>query len=115
MEIVFEGRTIWKFPLSQHLNPNSFPMPKGAEILTVQMQGAVPTIWAVVNPAEPRDFWKTVYFQVIGTGWGFDTRHKRKYIGTVQDGPLVWHVFQLLDDNAVIDCAEPQGLLPDAS
>lgn len=114
MEAVFEGRTIWKFPLGQPGFANSFPMPKGAEILTVQMQGGVPCIWAVVNPAELRDFWETVTFQIIGTGWDFDTRHKRKYVGTVQDGPFVWHVFQLLEDNAVIDLQASQGLLPDA-
>jgi len=37
-------------------------------------------------------------FEVIGTGQNFDDTNK-KYVGTYQEGPFVWHVFEKDLDN----------------
>lgn len=81
-------RTIWKFEL-----PNGFAitMPYGAEVIRVARQGAVPCLWAIVEsdnaPAMRR-------FMVIGTGRPIPPA-ARFYIGTWDDDPFVWHLFEL--------------------
>lgn len=85
-------KTIWKFPL-QLVSPQFIEMPDGAEILTVQSQGDVGCLWALVDPemaVTPR------YFEVFGTGQNVHTLSKRRYIGTFQQPPFVWHVFERL-------------------
>jgi len=87
-------KTIWKFPINV-VGHGFIAMPKGAEILTVQTQDDAPFIWAVVNPdAEKEDR----YFEVYGTGHPIyqDMGVNRKYIGTFQQPPLVWHLFERL-------------------
>lgn len=78
-------------------------MPKGADILNVQMQKEVPCIWAMVDTEAEEE---TRCFRVIGTGNPipeFDEsskmRYKRgyKYIGTFlqYNGALVWHLLEV--------------------
>lgn len=43
-------KTIWKFPVPTTDQGAVLEMPKGAEVLTVQTQGAEPQLWAVVDP-----------------------------------------------------------------
>jgi hypothetical protein len=65
-------------------------MPKGAKILTAQIQDDTTVMWALVDtsqPMEPRNF------EVMYTGQGFDDTGL-EYIQTVQDGPLVLHIFE---------------------
>lgn len=83
-------KVIHKFNLSQ-----SVWMPKGAEILTIQLQYDSPKIWAIVDPYEINQ--ESRIFRVIGTGEEFDHSHNMKYISTCQtDTGLVWHVFEIL-------------------
>jgi len=68
-------------------------MPRGAEILTVQMQNDTLMLWAKVashTPHEPR------MIVIIGTGNPIGGKLGR-YIGTVQmtNRQLVWHVFEV--------------------
>lgn len=81
---------VWKFPL-QLGQTTVHNMPANAQVLTVQMQHGVPTLWARVTPSafpEPRDF------MVVGTGHPI-LNSLAIYIGTVQDGGgFVWHVFE---------------------
>lgn len=83
-------RTIWKFPL--YLTDEQIvSMPSGAEILTVQLQGNVLTVWAVVNSEKSLE---EKAFYIRGTGHAFeDWLSTKHYIGTVQLVGLVWHVF----------------------
>jgi hypothetical protein len=83
-------RTVWKFPLVM-TDYQSINMPHGAEILTVEMQGDQPCLWALCEPENalrPRSIW------IHGTG------HRvgdiARYIGSVQmmGGALVFHVFE---------------------
>jgi hypothetical protein len=69
-------------------------MPDKAEILTVQLQNGRPWIWAMVDTDEAL---VERNFNVIGTGWEIE-EFNSKYIATFQDGPMVWHVFEILGD-----------------
>ena len=87
------AKQIWKYSLE-----NIIEMPKGAEILTIDIQNGQmfnAQMWVKVdteNEMEKR------MFEVIGTGQNFDDTNK-KYVGTYQDGPFVWHVFEKDLDN----------------
>lgn len=86
-------RTIWKFQLpTSSTNPIVLTMPVGAEILDVQMQAGIPTLWALVDT---RIDVETRRFEIYGTGHALPDAHRR-HVGTVQEGPLVWHVFEQL-------------------
>jgi hypothetical protein len=82
-------KQIWKYKVE-----NIIEMPKGAEILSVQIQNGEmfnACIWAKVsseNELEKRQF------LVVGTGHTFDDTDM-VYIGTYQDGPFVWHLFEV--------------------
>lgn len=83
--------TIWKYPVTYgHF---SLGMPKGAQILTVQMQADTANIWALVDPTAP-----AVSRRFILYGTGHDvTDRPLKYIGTFQpmsNGELVFHLFE---------------------
>lgn len=84
-------KTIYKYPAT--LGYFRLDMPEGAEVLTVQMQGDNAVMWARVDEDRPKT---TRLFALVGTGhdlkevsdasqWG--------YIGTVQAGWTVWHLF----------------------
>jgi hypothetical protein len=82
--------------LKYHILPDMMEvkMPKGAEVLTIQCQNDVPTIWALVNPNAEKE---ERYFELFGTGHDVpcDMGIERKYINTFQmkDG-LVFHLFE---------------------
>lgn len=84
--------TIWKFPFTV-AGEFEIVMPQLAQVLDVQMQGRTPCLWARLDPTMPN---ATRYFRIVGTGhdmpdsmeWNAD------YIGTFQDGPFVWHLFE---------------------
>ena len=87
--------TIWKFPL--HLTDSQeVEMPKSAEVLTVQTQKGSICLWATVESESPRS---KRSFRIIGTGHEFDGG-LLAYVGTVQQGSFVWHVFERLEDFA---------------
>ena len=84
-------RTVWKwtFIIRDHV---AVEMPKGAKILSVQMQGNTPCFWAEVDPKEEKE---VRHFEIYGTGHMLcDT--PKKYIGTFQvsNGTLVFHVYE---------------------
>lgn len=91
------NKQVWKFDL-QLVDMQPIKMPEDAEILSVQEQGGILRIWALVNPdnkKEVRDF------EVFGTGHNiyYDMGVERKYIATVieKDRPLVWHIFERIN------------------
>ena len=76
---------------------SSMEMPKGAEILSVGVQGNDIVVWARVDD-EAEHVHRVV--RVLGTGWHhLQTPEVSKYIGTVQfveEGqPLVFHLFDM--------------------
>ena len=72
----------------------NIPMPKGAHVLTVQVQYNKPCLWAIVDPGQPTE---TRSFRIFGTGHEIDIEipHHR-YIGTFQmlDGQFIGHLFE---------------------
>lgn len=87
------SKTIWKFPLPLMDFP-AVTMPANAEILAAQMQGSAPCLWALVDPDAPME---TRLFAIVGTGHPATDRVLfENYIATVQDGPFVWHIFEVL-------------------
>lgn len=81
-------RQVWKYDVES----GSVSMPLGAEILSVQMQRGVITLWALVDPTAPV---VTRSFVVVGTGHDLPDGNLM-YRGTVQAGTFVWHVFERL-------------------
>lgn len=79
--------TIWKFPIDRM--HNELLIPFVARVLCAQFQGTVLCMWALVDPDSPKE--KRVV-HVVGTGEQI-VGDLGEYIGTVQQGPLVWHVF----------------------
>lgn len=89
-------RQIWKFPLAP--DQIFIEIPKGAEILTVQVQHGAPCIWAIVNPLEEKE---KKQIRIIPTGVDIEGDTKGlKYYGTfqiqTQRGLLIFHVFEVL-------------------
>ena len=73
-------------------------LPKGAQILSVQVQNELPQLWALVDPAAEKEK-RTI--AIYGTGHPVPD-NPGDYIGTVQmlNGRLVWHIFAALDEPA---------------
>ena len=82
-------KTIYKYTL--HSQDCTLQLPKGAELLTVQLQNQIPTLWALVNPMTVTE---ERHICIVGTGW--EVEDNMKYITTYMDGYFVWHVFELI-------------------
>lgn len=85
-------KKIFKYPVNITDSQNVV-MPAGAEILTVQIQGRTPVLWALVDesglPTQRR-------IEVHGTGNAIQNSTGLTYIGTIQthEGQFVWHYFE---------------------
>ena len=82
-------KTIYKYTLDS--KDCTLHLPKGAEILTIQLQNGIPTLWALVNPMTVTE---ERHICIVGTGW--QVEDNMKYITTYMDGYFVWHVFELI-------------------
>lgn len=72
-------------------------MPLTAKIISVgsQQEGHI-SIWAVVDP--DMTLMRTKKFAAIGPGESIKVRPEDlRFMGTVMDGPFVWHIFQVID------------------
>lgn len=72
-------------------------IPKGGEILSVQVQNGSPQMWVLVDPIAEKE---ERFFEVFGTGHRVhsDMGIERKFLGTVQmDLDLVFHVFERIN------------------
>lgn len=67
-------------------------LPVGAQVLTVQAQGEVPRVWALVDEEAPLERRR---FHVVGTGHDAGRTPAGGYLGTFQlyAGGFVGHVF----------------------
>jgi len=84
---------IWKYRLPLKV-VNTVTLPQGAEILQFQAQGKDVVFWAIVDENAPV---KERTFHLVGTGWELpktDYEDGIVYLGTVQLGGFVWHVFE---------------------
>lgn len=85
-------KAIWKWTLAPAAK-QTIPMPQGAQILSVQMQGKKPQLWALVDPDRPVEGRTIIYY---GTGFREVPDDPGHYLGTVQlaDSALVLHIFE---------------------
>jgi len=83
--------TIWKYPL-EIADEQVVPMPIGAQLLAVQVQGERPFLWALVNPNLPK---AQRFLATFGTGHHVPPNDHLTYVATYQvhQGSLVFHVF----------------------
>lgn len=86
-------KTIWKFRLGA-MGYERISMPAGAQLLTVQMQGSEPQLWAVVDTSTPAVEQRTI--AIFGTGHPLPVG-LGQYLGTIQlhGGSLIFHAFEV--------------------
>lgn len=89
-------KKVWKFSLGI-IPANTIPiiMPKGAKLLTVNVQQRNFMLWAEVDTLSPNI---TRLFAIFATGEPFpsdDLTKKMEFLGTVFHDALVWHVYDL--------------------
>ena len=85
-------QSVWKYPL-EIKKIQQIIIPVESEILTIQIQDNIPTLWALVRPNSPSG---RRVIQMTGTGFDDSLRLFGTYINTVQlqDG-TVWHYFDI--------------------
>lgn len=81
--------SIWKFSLRVTQAPQQIEVPTGAIIRHIGEQDGSICIWMEVTQSAPKEKRK---FLVMGTGW--ELPEDRNYVGTVQMGSFVWHVYE---------------------
>ncbi len=81
--------TIWKYQLAVD-DIQFIEMPKGAQLLSVQVQYGIPCLWARVDPDAELEFVEIVTYVTGGMA-----RNNLQYIGTYQlhSGSFIGHVF----------------------
>ena len=98
--------TIYKYPLKvDHAAKVEVEMPQGSLILAVQVKkkhlvnnglpfiAETPCLWALVDTEEGSMVRRM--FRIYGTGRKIrEPRRNLNYIGTVQTGSFVWHIFE---------------------
>jgi hypothetical protein len=84
--------TIWKFVLTLDDASNLLTLPKGAIVLTAQLQGEHICLWVMLDPDEKVTEDRQFVVRCTGVAWARPGRPK--YIATVQKPPFVWHVFE---------------------
>ena len=80
-------KVIYKYPL-QIIGMQTITLPEDYGILTVGMQEGNLYLWAQGNPSTASVL---VDFYIYGTGTYIHT--PGNYVGTVFQGPLVWHIY----------------------
>ena len=93
-------KAIWKYALTVTDNP-TVKMPLDARVLTVRANSDRPhayykiDLWALVDPEVQTAI---RHFRIVGTGHPGPDLDMVDYIGTVFDGPFVWHVFEAQEE-----------------
>jgi len=84
------SRSVWKFEI-QVDDEFTLRMPKGAEMLHVEVQHDKPCLWALVEPANEREE-RTFYVH----GTGHPVRPGVEHVGSfvLMGGSFVGHLFQ---------------------
>lgn len=86
---------VYKYILVLHGNVQTSTMPKDAKILSVQIQSDRITVWALVDVNATAVSRKS--FLVVGTGHDIqEPIETLMFLGTVQTGQFVWHVFEVV-------------------
>ena len=82
-------KTIYKYEINTH--ETYISLPDGAEPVNVDLDPrGVKCIWVLLNPELPKN--NTRCFVIRGTGHMIESN--LWYIGTIKEGPFVWHIFE---------------------
>jgi hypothetical protein len=77
------------------IDKQEFLVPKGTQFLSVGVQDGIVTTWALVSDTTKEQ--QKVTFYIIGTGNpipdDYKLMAKANFLGTIQQGIFVWHVF----------------------
>ena len=85
--------SIWKYNVEPAAFAQLLMVPEKAEIMSCGTDAeGTPSLWFLVDtnaPVSPLEYY------VVGTGWDLDFMKNRglMFIGTIKDGPYMWHVF----------------------
>lgn len=88
-------KAVWKFPFEVD-DRVQLLLPEASSVLHVGTDPAHPTIsgrlalWALVDPTTPLVL--PCPLRIIGTGHPLDGF--AEHLGSVQDGPFMWHIFR---------------------
>ncbi len=82
-------KVIWKY----ELNDEHIYVPRNSKVLCVKLQHGTPCVWILVEDYDENV--NLLQFQVVETGEEFDITD-RKYVGTYEEGPYIWHVFEVI-------------------
>lgn len=89
---------IFKYPLE--IMDNDIAMPIDSKILSVGEQNGKLFMWAMVNDQSPTGIRRIT---VVGTGWELkNSMARRSFLGTVQVGEYVWHVFDITAESVPV-------------
>lgn len=83
-------KTIYKYPLILK-ERQQIELPTSAKFLSLQVQDGTPTIWCMVDTSMQSTYMASVY--IFGTGHEVTCSEDCTFLGTVQQGSYVWHVF----------------------
>lgn len=84
-------RSIWKHELAVGNEPLGYEIPGYGGVAHVTRAGpGLIEFWSHVDTGEPE---RVVWFRVYGTGHAIPA--DAKHVGTVLDGPFVWHVCEV--------------------
>jgi hypothetical protein len=88
--------TVWKFPIPIE-GRQVLSLPRESQLLSVQMQGGLPCLWALVDPDAPKEDRRFLW---VGTGHPIQEPDTLRHVGTVQlaGGSLVFHLFELVPE-----------------
>ncbi len=96
---------VWKYPINAGTTDVfSIDMPAGASILHFGNHDGAMAIWAIVSPERLQE---ARHFRICGTGHRIEypkpgwEGYGAVYVGTVFDGPFVWHLFEILQQEKV--------------
>ena len=89
-------RIVYKYSVP-YADDVEIEMPQGAQVLSVQLQHGKPTLWALVEDTHPTTL-RCFFWRATGDPL---RRHRAyaKFIGTVQDNNLVFHLFDMGEDS----------------
>ena len=93
---------IFKYELNDYDNIVSISIHSGAKILCVQPQRFldrdIVKLWAEIDESNPIEIRK---FKIYGTGYEItEDPSFREYVGTVQQNGMVWHVFEIYQEQS---------------
>jgi hypothetical protein len=81
-------QTIWKYPVPL-TDTFTLNMPREATPLHVDTQRGDPCLWVLADTTAPNEERR---FHLVGTGQ--EVPRDTFYVGTFQQGPFVWHVWE---------------------